>query len=81
MLLDPRELWREVNEKATRRQSYQSEKAETLNYYYQGQILKPSGKRKAKRSFTVSVKTPKGTEDKTTLKGSTGMARLRGSAR
>jgi hypothetical protein len=36
------------------------------------QILKPSGKRKAKKSFTVS--------DKTTLKGATGMARLRGSA-
>jgi hypothetical protein len=55
--------------------------ADTVNYYYQWQTLKPIGKRKAKRSFTVSVKTPNGTEDKTTLKGSTGMARLRGSAR
>jgi hypothetical protein len=50
------------------------------NYYYQGQILKPIGKRKAQRTFTVSVETPTGTEDKTTLKGATGMARLRGSA-
>jgi hypothetical protein len=40
--------------------------------------LKPSGKRKAKSSFTVSVKTPKGTEEKATLKGTSGMARLRG---
>jgi hypothetical protein len=64
----------------TRRQSSQSKKAEIISYYYQWQILKASGKRKAKRSFTVSVKTPNGTEDKTTLKGSTGMARLRGSA-
>jgi hypothetical protein len=44
-------------------------------------ILKPSGKRKAKRSFTVSVKTLKGTEEKATLKGTAGMSRLRGSAR
>jgi hypothetical protein len=43
--------------------------------------LKPSGKRKAKRSFTVCVKTPKGTEEKATLKGTMGMASLRGSAR
>jgi hypothetical protein len=35
---------------------------------------------RAKRSFTVSVKTPNGTEDKTTLKGTTRMARVRGSA-
>jgi hypothetical protein len=64
----------------TRRQSNQSKKADSVNYYYQWQILEPSGKRKAKRSFTVSVRTPYGTEDKTTLKGATGMARLRGSA-
>jgi hypothetical protein len=44
-------------------------------------ILKPSGKRKAQRSFTVSVKTPNGIEEKATLKGTTGMARLCGSAR
>jgi hypothetical protein len=64
----------------TRRQSNQSKKAETVSYYYQWQILKTIGKRKAKRSFTVSVKTPNGTEDKTTLKGTTGMACLCGSA-
>jgi hypothetical protein len=52
-----------------------------VNYCYQWQFLKPNGKRKAKRSFTVSVKTPNGTEYKTTLKGTTRMARLRGSAR
>jgi hypothetical protein len=40
-----------------------------------------SGKRKAKRSFTVSVKTSKGTEEKATLKGTKGMARIRGSGR
>jgi hypothetical protein len=45
------------------------------------QILKPREKRKAKRSFTVSVKTPKGAKKKATLKGTTGRARLRGSAR
>jgi hypothetical protein len=41
----------------------------------------PSGKRKAKRIFTVFVKTPKGTEEKGTSKGTTGTARLLGSAR
>jgi hypothetical protein len=48
----------------TRTQSNQSKKAEIVNYYYQWQILKPNGKRNAKRSFTVSVKTPKETEEK-----------------
>jgi hypothetical protein len=56
-------------------------KAEVKDYDYQWQILKPSGKRKAKRSFTVSVKTPKRTVEKATFKDSTVMARLRGSAR
>jgi hypothetical protein len=64
----------------TRRQNNQSKTAETVNYYYQWQILKPFGKRKAKRSFKVSVKKPNGTEDKTTLKCTTGMSRLHGSA-
>jgi hypothetical protein len=41
--------------KLTRRQSNQSKKSEIVNYYYQWQILKPSGKRKVKRIFTVSV--------------------------
>jgi hypothetical protein len=41
-------------------------KTEIVNYYYQRQNLKPSGKSKAKRSFTVSVKTPNGTEEKAT---------------
>jgi hypothetical protein len=41
---------------------------EIINYYYQWQILKPSGKRRAKRRFTVCVKTPKGTEEAATLK-------------
>jgi hypothetical protein len=45
------------------------------------QISKPSGKRKARKNFTVFVKTPNGTREKTTLKGATGMVRLRGSAR
>jgi hypothetical protein len=65
----------------TRRQTNQSKKAEIVNYYYQWQILKHSGKRKANRSFTVSVKTPKGTEEKVTLKGTTGVAPFRGSTR
>jgi hypothetical protein len=63
----------EVNESA----DSEAKKAETVNYYYQWQILKPIGKRKAKRSFTGSVKTPTRTEYKTTLKGTTGMACLR----
>jgi hypothetical protein len=41
----------------------------------------PSGKRKAKKNFTVFVKTPNGREEKATSKGTTGMARFRGSAR
>jgi hypothetical protein len=49
-------------------------KAEIVNYY-QGQTLKPSRKRKAKRSFTLSIITPKGTEEKAPLKGTTGFAR------
>jgi hypothetical protein len=64
----------------SRWQSNQSKKIEIDNYYYQWQILKSSGKRKAKRNFTVFVKTPKGTEEKATLKGTTGIARLRVSA-
>jgi hypothetical protein len=59
----------------------QSKKAEIVNYYYQWQILKPSGKRKAKRSFKFSVKTANWTEEKATMEGATGMTRLRGSAR
>jgi hypothetical protein len=43
----------------TRRQSNQSKKAEIINHYYQWLILKPSGIRKTKRSFTVSARTPK----------------------
>jgi hypothetical protein len=64
----------------TRRQSNQSKKAETGNYYFLWQILKPIGERKAKRSFPDSVKRQNGTEHKTALKGTTGMIRLRGSA-
>jgi ribonuclease HI len=73
----------EVNErvrKLTQKQINLSKKAEVVNYY-QWQILKPSGKRKAKRSFTVSTRTPKRTEERSTLKGTTGMARLPGSLR
>jgi hypothetical protein len=62
----------------TRRQSEESKKVETVNYYYQWQILKPSGKRTTKKN-TVFVKTPKGTEEKDTLKDTTGMGQLRGS--
>jgi DnaJ-class molecular chaperone len=42
---------------------------------------KSSGKKEAEKNFTVSVKTPNGTEEKATLKGTAGMARLRGSVR
>jgi hypothetical protein len=65
----------------TQRQSNQSKKVDIFNYFYQWQILKPSGKRKAEKNFTVSVKTSNGTEENATLKGTTGMACLRGSAR
>jgi hypothetical protein len=43
--------------------------------------LKAKWKKNGKEDFTISVKTPKGTEEKATLKGTTGMACLRGSAR
>jgi hypothetical protein len=36
--------------------------AQIVKRYYQCQILKPIGKRKVKRSFTISVKTPDGSE-------------------
>jgi hypothetical protein len=42
----------------TWRQSKQSKKAEIANYYYQWQIWKLSGKRKAKKNFTVFIRTP-----------------------
>jgi hypothetical protein len=58
-----------------RRKSNQPKKVEIVNYYYQWQILK------AKGSFTVYVKTTKRTGEKITLKGTTGMARIRGSGR
>jgi hypothetical protein len=43
--------------------------------------LKSSGKRKAKKNFTVFVKTPNVTEENDTLKDTMGMARLRGLGR
>jgi hypothetical protein len=61
------------------RQSNQSRQKHSISY--QWQTLKPIGKIKAKKSFTLSVKTQSGTEDKTTLKGTTGMVDLCGSAR
>jgi hypothetical protein len=64
----------------TQRQNIQPKKAEIFNYYCQWKILKHSGKRNTKRSFTVSVKTLKGT-DRDTLKDTIGMARLRGSTK
>jgi hypothetical protein len=54
---------------------------EIVSYYYQWQILKPSGQRNAKKNLKIFVETPNGTEEKDTLKGTTGMACLRGSAR
>jgi hypothetical protein len=42
----------------TRRQSNQSKKVEIVNYYYQWKIVKPTGKRKAKKNFTVCDKIP-----------------------
>jgi ABC-type uncharacterized transport system ATPase component len=71
----------EVNERADLEGKQLIKEGKVVNYYYQWQILKPSGKRKKKRCFRVTVKTLKGTEEKATLKGTTGMARLRGSAR
>jgi hypothetical protein len=65
----------------TRRQSKQSKKVEIANYCYQWQILNPSGRRKTKKNYTVSVKAPNGTGENDTLKDTVGMARLRGSAR
>jgi ribosomal protein L4 len=56
----------------TRRQSNQSKKADIVECYYQWQILTRNSKRKAKRSFT---------QEKTNLKGITGMARFRSSDR
>jgi hypothetical protein len=38
-------------------------------------------KKKAKRRFTVSVKVPKGTEEKAVLKGTTGMNHFCGSVK
>jgi hypothetical protein len=38
-------------------------------------------KKKAKKNLTVLVKTPNGTEEKASLKGTTGMARVHGSVR
>jgi hypothetical protein len=43
--------------------------------------LKAQRKKEGKGSFTVSVKTPNGTEEKATLNGTTRMARLRDSTR
>jgi hypothetical protein len=65
----------------TRRKNKQSNKVEIGKYSNHRQILTPNGPRKAKKNFTVSIKTPNRTEEKATLKGTTEMARLRGSAR
>jgi hypothetical protein len=63
------------------RQSKHSKKVEIVNYSYQWQLLKPSGKRKAKKNFTVFIKTPDGTGENDTLEDIIEMAWLRGSAR
>jgi hypothetical protein len=70
----------EVNESADSEAKQATKEAEAVNYCYQLQILKRSGKRKRK-NFTIFVKTPSGTEEKAALKGTIRMARLRGSAR
>jgi hypothetical protein len=64
----------------TRRQSKQSKKVQIANYYPQWQALKPSGKIKSKKNFTVFVKTPNRTGENDTLKDTIRMARLHGSA-
>jgi hypothetical protein len=76
----PRPCGVKVNERAEL-EAKQSKKTEIINYSYQWQISKSSGKRKATKNFTVFIKTPNGKAEKTTLQGTTGMARLRGSAR
>jgi hypothetical protein len=43
--------------------------------------LKTQWKKKAKKNFTVFVRTPNGTGEEITLRGTTGMAHLRGSVR
>jgi hypothetical protein len=43
--------------------------------------LKTQWKKKVRKNFAVFVKTANGPREKTTLKGTTGMARLRGTAR
>jgi hypothetical protein len=68
-----------VNEKAD------SEAKQSIREGRDSQLLLPvsvlpSGKRKAKRCITVSVKTQKG-QEKATLKGTTGIAHVHGSAR
>jgi hypothetical protein len=41
--------------------------------------LKTQWKKKHKKNFTIFVGTPNGTDEKVTLKGTIGMARLHGS--
>jgi hypothetical protein len=71
----------EFNERAESKAKQSINEGRVANYYYQWQTLKSSGRRKAKWSFTVSLKTPGGTEENGTLEGTTGMSRFRGSAR
>jgi hypothetical protein len=65
-----------INELVGSEAKHQSMQAATVNYYYQWHILKPRGKRRAKRRSTVSVKTPNGKEEEVT----TGIAHFCGSA-
>lgn len=46
----------------------QSDEVETVKYYYCWHIIKSSGKRKAKRGFTLSVKHQKGQKRKLLFK-------------
>jgi hypothetical protein len=81
ILLDPGHCGVEVNERAD------SEAKQSLKEGRNSQLLLPVAylkahwKKKAKRSFTLSIKTPKGTENKYTLKGITKMTHLRCSTR
>jgi hypothetical protein len=71
----------EVNERAGSEAKKSIEEGRDSKLLLPVADLKAQWEKKENRSFKISVKIPKGTKEKATLKGTTGVARLRGSAR
>jgi hypothetical protein len=70
-----------IKRELTWRYGNQPKKAEVVKLYSRRHILKTIGKRKTRRSFTISVRTLNETEEKVAFKGTVDSYSIHGSAR